>query len=124
MPLISGEARHAFVHVIEGSQIEELNHGEETPARRDPRWQPRWRGSAEGFLDEQRHFQRMEGGACDANGDIAESAGGRPIGQEVVGEERVKIEDRAAVDAGPVGSAHHDRCGAERVRHLEDSVRQ
>ena len=41
----------------------------------------------------------------DAGGDVAELAGRGGIGEEVVGEERVEIEDSVAVEADLVGGA-------------------
>lgn len=62
----------------------------------------------------------MEGGSFDANGDVAEPAGRRHIGEKVVGEQCVEIEDRVAVEADLVGGAHEK---FDRIFVIEDHLR-
>jgi len=45
----------------------------------------------EAFLDKSRYLQRVEGRALDADGDVAQPAGCRVIGEQVIGQERVEI---------------------------------
>src|SRR5260370_8454271 len=62
----------------------------------------------------------MEGRAVDADGDVAQSAGCCGIGEEVVGQERVEIEDGVAVEADLVGGADQE---LDRVLVVQDHLR-
>ena len=72
------------------------------------------------FLNELRHLQRMEGRALNAHGDVAQPAGCCRIGQEVIGQERVEIEDGVAVKADLVGGADQE---LDRVLVVQDHLR-
>ena len=62
----------------------------------------------------------MEGGSLDADGDAPQAPCRAFIGKQVVGEHRVKIEDRIAVEADVAGGTDKE---FDRVLVVEDHLR-
>src|SRR3954470_23740789 len=117
---VGGEPRHAFVHVVERLQVGELHHDEEGLLE----WVSDRGGGcqdlAEAFFDELRHLKGMKGGSLDADSDVTESASRGRVGEKVVREQRMEIEDRVAVESDLVGLAHKK---LDRVLVVEDHLR-
>ena len=74
----------------------------------------------EALLDRLRHLERMEDGALNADADMAQPARRVRIGEQVVREHRVQVEDGVAVESDLLRLAHKELDG---VLVIEDHLR-
>ena len=97
------EAGDSLVDVLESLQVGEVHEGEESLLERV---RDRSRGIQdliEAFLDELRHFQWMVNRAFDAYRNAPQATDGLGVGQQVVREQGVQIQDGVPVEADLVG---------------------
>lgn len=94
------QPRHTLIDVVERLEIWQLHHNEEhLLGRIFDRGRCR-EDLIEVLLNLLRDGQRVKGGPFDADGDVPQSPRGVFNRQEIVHENRMKIEDRVAIEAG------------------------
>src|SRR5208283_2456724 len=93
------QARHALVHVVERLEVRQLHHRKQRLLERVLNRGGGVEQVVEALLDQLRQFQRMESGLPDTDAHTAQPAGRARVGQEVLRQNPVKIEDRVPVKA-------------------------
>ena len=100
---IRREARDALVHVIERLQVGQLRHHEESLLEWIPNGTRRYETLLEALFDELRHFQGMKYRSFDSNRNVAQASGCLWVGKQIVGEQRMQVQDRGPIEPDLIG---------------------
>ena len=105
------QTRNPLVNIVEGLKVRKMHHGEERLLERVMDCLRSCQHLIKAFLDQLRDFERMEGGAFNADRNPPQTPGRRLIRQEVLRQNSVEVQNRIAVEADLIRRAHKKRDG-------------
>src|SRR5712691_1243333 len=104
---IRGETRNAFVHILERLQIWQVHHGEERLLKGIGNRRRRVEDLLETLLDQLWHFQRIVDRPANMHGSNTQAPTRLRIGEQVVRQQGVQIEEGVAVETNLCGLIDH-----------------
>ena len=108
---IGRKTRDALVHVLEGLEIWQLHHDKEGLLERILDRLGLGQQLVEAFVEHRRNIERMVDRAADADRDLANAARSCRIGQQVLRQQGMQVENGIPVEGDVLGGLHQELDG-------------